>query len=143
MNTSVWGSSAWRLMHSVTFTYPKNPSVVDKQHYKQFFESLCYVLPCQNCCFNFQKELNTFDLDSALQSRETLSRWLFDLHNSVNERLGKKQLTYDEVEIIYNNLVRDDQSYKTFCSNHTYKIIGSGMLILGLIYYIKNNRKEF
>lgn len=105
MNTSIWGPSGWRLIHSTAFTYPRNPTFVDKQRYKMFFESLAYTLPCVNCQHNFQKELLQFDLDRALRSREDLARWSIDLHNSVNKRLGKKIMSYKEVQLIYKDLI--------------------------------------
>jgi hypothetical protein len=112
MNTNIWGPSAWRLIHSVSFTYPKNPTLIDKQRYKSFFESLAFTLPCVVCQFHYKKELLQFDLDRALRSREHLSRWAVDLHNSVNKRLAaegdkrKKVMSYEEVRKIYVDLIK-------------------------------------
>ena len=106
MNTNIWGPSSWRLIHSVAFTYPKRPSLIDKQRYKNFFESLAFTLPCVVCQFHYQKELLQFDLDRGLRSREHLSRWAFNLHNSVNKRLGKKVMTYEEVRKLYSDLIK-------------------------------------
>ena len=105
MNTNIWGPSAWRLIHSMAFTYPREPNLIDKQRYKSLFESLSYTLPCVNCQYNYQKELLHFDLDIALRSREHLSRWAFNLHNSVNKRLNKKEMSYEEVRELYTDLI--------------------------------------
>ena len=36
-------------------------------------------------------------MESHLDSRDSLSRWLVDFHNKVNERLGKPIMKYEEV----------------------------------------------
>jgi hypothetical protein len=104
MDVNVWGPPAWDFLHSITFTYPENPSTKDKQRYKDFFEQLCYVLPCNDCCVHYQKELIGDSLDKALVSRETLSEWLVDLHNRVNERLGKSTVEYSSVKQKYDSV---------------------------------------
>ena len=144
MNPSIWGPSAWRFLHSVAFTYPPQPTRTDRQRYKQFFESLCYVLPCPTCCFNFQKELTVFDLDSALESRESLSRWVFDLHSSVNERTGKKIMTYEEVERMYNKLIQYGDNSFSLIDYKPHLLVGSGILVSSFLYYkyIKKKHKK-
>lgn len=147
MYTSVWGPSAWRLIHSVAFTYPKRPNFVERQRYKMFFESLAYTLPCLECQKNYQKELLYFDLDQALNSRYELSQWAFKLHNSVNKRLGKKIMTYDEVKRLYEELINSvDKEKASHKKQNEYDIfedkkamIAFGLLGIGFIYYC--NRK--
>jgi hypothetical protein len=101
MESSIWGPSAWMFLHSVTFTYPVHPSEKDKRRYKDFFEQLCYVLPCKDCCLHYQKELTNTGLEQAIASRDSLTRWLVDVHNNVNERLGKRVVTYKSVKKQY------------------------------------------
>ena len=53
MNPSIWGPKAWFFLHSVSFNYPDNPTKNDKVEYKRFFESIQYILPCDNCKEHF------------------------------------------------------------------------------------------
>lgn len=84
MDTRFWGPSGWRLLHMCTFAY--KPSV-DKAAFRQFFELLPFVLPCKFCRSNLVAHYEKLPLEPALQSRETLTNWLYDIHNLTNAKL--------------------------------------------------------
>lgn len=91
-----WGPSAWTFLHSIALCYPQHPSDMDKQHYKMFFLSLAYVLPCLKCQEHLlaylSKESSKFE--AAFQSRDALMKWVVDFHNHVNRHLKKPVLSY-------------------------------------------------
>ncbi len=93
----MWGPCAWKFLHAVGFTYPHKPTAEDKEHYRIFLEQLKYVLPCSICRNHYKENLKRFPLHSSLGSQEDLSRWLVDVHNSVNEKTGKLSVEYDKV----------------------------------------------
>ena len=101
MHPEFWGPSGWKFLHSVTFQYPIKPTVNDKAHYKEFFNSLKHTLPCEKCAYHYTAHLRKFPIDSALETRETLVRWLINVHNEVNKSLGKREYFYEEVIDIY------------------------------------------
>lgn len=102
MNPEIWGSHGWKFLHAVTLVYPNKPSNREKKEYKEFFTTIGNVLPCYGCREHYQKNLKKFPLtDDILSSQKTLVKWLIDLHNDVNKRLGKKVFT-GEVESIFN-----------------------------------------
>jgi len=141
MDPDIWGPSAWKFLHSVSFTYPLQPSNQDKEHYKQFFEQLCYVLPCIDCCFNYQKEIETYDIDEALTSRVKLTRWVVDIHNSVNRRLGKREMKYSVVKKTYDDYLKE----RTWWDNYKlYVLTGIGicgfLIFMNSVRYIKRKK---
>ena len=101
--TSIWGPPTWHMLHCMSFNYPIQPTDADKTHYREFVESLRYVLPCGKCRKNLVKNFAKLPLDaSAMVSRDTFSKYMFDLHEVVNGMLGKTSgLTYEEVRDIY------------------------------------------
>ena len=101
MHPEFWGPSGWKFLHSVTFQYPIKPTVNDKAHYKEFFNSLKHTLPCEKCAHHYAAHLRKFPIDSALETREKLVRWLINVHNEVNKSLGKREYFYEEVIDIY------------------------------------------
>lgn len=105
MLTSVWGPPMWHSLHTISFNYPVNPSDKDKNDYLIFFKSLKNILPCKYCRDNFKKNLKQLPLNkSTMKNRETLSRWVYNLHEMVNTNLGKKSnLTYEKVRDRYEN----------------------------------------
>lgn len=101
MHPEFWGASGWKFLHSITFQYPLKPSVNDKAHYKEFFNSLKYTLPCEKCSYHYMNHLRKYPIDGALESRDQLVRWLINVHNEVNKSLGKREYKYEEVIDIY------------------------------------------
>ena len=93
MLTSVWGPSMWHYLHTMSFNYPLHPTCKDKTHYRNFILSLKYVLPCGKCRKNLCKNLEKLPLNkSALKSRETFSRYVYNLHEAINEMKKIKKL---------------------------------------------------
>jgi hypothetical protein len=103
MLTSVWGPSLWHYLHTMSFNYPDNPTEVQKKYHKQFIQSLKYVLPCKYCRMNLRKNLKAVPLnETALKNRENFSRWMYNLHEHINQMLKKKSgLTYEDVRERY------------------------------------------
>lgn len=101
--TSIWGPLIWTALHTISFNYPVNPTPEDKTHYKDFIYSLRYVLPCKYCRINLTKNLKQKPLlNCHMASRETFSRYIYELHELVNKMLGKKSnLTYCDVRERY------------------------------------------
>lgn len=91
MNTEVWGPAAWLFLHSVALGYP-GPSA--REAYKRFFVSLGDVLPCPHCQNHYKTHLDLQELEKALNSKQSLFEWSVDIHNTVNESLGKRRFTY-------------------------------------------------
>jgi len=103
MLTSVWGPSMWHYLHIMSFNYPVNPTTEDKKHYRNFIINLKYVLPCKYCRINLKTNLKQLPLTVAdMKSRETFSKYVYNLHELVNKMLHKKSnLTYCEVRERY------------------------------------------
>jgi hypothetical protein len=103
MLTTVWGPSMWHFMHTMSFNYPVAPTQEQKRHYMEFVLNLRNVLPCKYCRMNLTNNLATRPLKMCnMESRDTFSRFIYDLHETVNKLLGKKSgLSYCDVRERY------------------------------------------
>jgi len=103
MLTSVWGPPMWHYLHTMSFNYPVKPSVQDKIHYKNFIINLQYVLPCKYCRMNLSNNFKKKPLQMChMKSRETFSRYIYELHELINKMLNKKSdLSYCDVRERY------------------------------------------
>jgi len=103
MLTTVWGPGVWHYLHTMSFNYPVHPTAADKRHYRNFVLELQYVLPCGKCRKNLVKNFKKHPLTvSHMKSRETFSRYIYELHETVNRMLDKKSgLTYEKVRDRY------------------------------------------
>ena len=91
--TNIWGPPLWLVAHTVSFNYPLHPTITQKKQYLDYFKSLGHVLPCGICRSNYETMIRDGKLKLTIdkfKNRETLSRYVYDLHNCVNTRLGKK-----------------------------------------------------
>lgn len=103
MLTSVWGPSFWHVLHTISFNYPVEPTKADKKNYRDFVLQLKYVLPCKYCRINLRKNFKELPLYMKhMKSRDTFSRYIYELHELINKMLGKKSgLSYDDVRQRY------------------------------------------
>lgn len=103
MLTTVWGPSLWHYLHTMSFNYPVNPTKKDKEKYKKFMLQLQYVLPCIYCRINLKNNLKKLPLtNDVMKNRASFSLYVYELHEHINEMLGKKSgLTYDDVKNRY------------------------------------------
>lgn len=103
--TYFWGPMFWTTVHTISLNYPCQPTATQRRQYKQFFDSLRHVLPCGKCRDNLVSNLETTRYGrEVFQNRDTLSRWVYDLHACVNKMLGKQtKMTYTEMRHMYEN----------------------------------------
>ena len=100
----VWGPFFWHTMHIVALGYPVSPTYSDKKAAKEFYDSLQVLIPCPTCRNHYTSHLAKIPIGPSLDSRKDLFRWTIDLHNEVNEMLGKRKYTETEVIQYYTRL---------------------------------------
>ena len=103
MLTSVWGPSLWHYLHILSFNFPVKPTRLQKQKHLEFIKNLPYTLPCKYCRINLRKNFKVLPPSNAIvKSRETFSRYIYDLHEIINKMLNKtSNLSYDDVRQRY------------------------------------------
>jgi hypothetical protein len=114
MLTTIWGPSLWHYLHIMSFNYPTHPTLEDKQHYKNFINTLPYVLPCKYCRMNLKNNFKKNPIKMChMKNRHTFSFFIYNLHEIVNKMLKKKSnLTFCEVRDRYEN-------FRSRCTNPT------------------------
>ena len=91
-----WGPVIWHALHYITLGYPDQPSNHNKEKYKQFFTLISDVLPCSICADHYSENLLKMPLDDiVLANKESLIKWLIDVHNVVNEKNKKPIIKYE------------------------------------------------
>jgi len=115
--SKVWGPSAWLFLHCVTLNY--EPTRHNKKGYKAFFENLKHILPCGTCRDNYSDIIRDGKLKlsyDVFESRETLSKWLFHVHNHINIRT-KNQLTYSNDKEGFKQMKGFYEQFRAKCDN--------------------------
>ena len=108
----IWGPPLWFSLHALTFYYPEIPCDKEKKKYKKFFKLLGDMLPCSYCKESYnefiKKGITKLD-DSVFKNRESLTKWLYYIHESVNKKLGV------DYGISYDDVVKKYESFRIAC----------------------------
>jgi hypothetical protein len=89
-----WGPKLWKALHYIAFGFPQQPDEQYKTAAQQLMSSLAYLLPCQKCRSHYSEYLK--QNPPRIASRSDFMTYISELHNSVNERLGKEVVPTDE-----------------------------------------------
>lgn len=111
--TEFFGPCLWKSMHSIAFTFaadPHNPTPEEQKAAVDFFGSLKTLIPCGACAMHYGKYLEVKPVDTS--SRDSLARWVYDLHSNVNERRHVPNPSFEQVEHDYTGMVIDQQEMK-------------------------------
>ena len=94
-----WGRALWAFIHTIT--------IIDFEDNERFVEpcidnlkALSGAIPCSKCVEHYieqTKLLDAIDVNKPM----VLFEWTVNLHNSVNRKLGKPEITYDEATQIW------------------------------------------
>ena len=117
MLTTVWGPSMWHYLHTMSFNYPVKPTSLDKKNYMKFILNMKNVLPCGHCRENLKRNFKAHPLKMCnMKNRDTFSRYIYKLHETVNKMLNKKSgLSYNEVRERY-------EHFRSRCTNEKPKM---------------------
>jgi hypothetical protein len=100
MSKNVWGPPTWRLLHCMCLKITDILTPPQLQDLKNIIERLVSNLPCPMCsghAIAYFKS-NRFQ---QVQTIQQLRTFLFQFHNSVNARIQKILLTYEEHLLVY------------------------------------------
>jgi hypothetical protein len=104
MSSYIWGKHLWFSMHFIALGYPQKPSTENVRDYRNYFGNLHRTIPCTVCSFEYERILQEHPLDlSHLKDNESLFRWTVDIHNMVNKKLNKQQMSQDDAWDFYNH----------------------------------------
>lgn len=98
MDTKFWGPSGWKMLHLISFDYEVYKEFHNKKDtvlYGQFFETLPYILPCKFCrasLTDYYREHPFLTEKKAFRPSLDMRRWLYEIHNCVNDKLRKQGL---------------------------------------------------
>ena len=102
MSKQEWGNATWFIFHGLAMKvkdeYPK-----EYINILYFFKKICQVLPCPDCKMHATETNNKAHL-GLINSNDKLKDYLWQFHNRVNKRLGKKYFTYEQHNNLYNTV---------------------------------------
>lgn len=75
------GHFSWSLLHTMSFNYPKHPTIKEKKLMKNFLNGFAKFYPCKICSTHFQRDIR--ELPPKLDSKKDFVLWTCGIHNLV------------------------------------------------------------
>ena len=93
LDATIWGPHYWFFLHTTTMTYPMKANDVVKKKYYDFIQNIPLFIPNTSMSKSFQDMLDTYPVSPYLDTRDSLTRWMHFIHNKMNKRLGKREIS--------------------------------------------------
>ena len=138
-DAKIWGPKYWFFLHSVARCYPLYPNETIKRKYYDFIMNFPLFIPDKEISGYFEKLIDKYPVTPYLDSRESFMRWIYFIHNKINEKLGKPQKTYEAVLFEFNKYYEkiEDKTnrYKKSISYGINTILIIGLVLTALFLY--------
>ena len=137
-NPNVWGPHYWFFLHTIAMTYPHHPNAVTKKKYYEFIQNLPLFIPVEEISKEFEKLIDKYPITPYLDNRDSFTRWMYFIHNKINEKLEKPSISLNDFFVQYYNQYKSQNEKILEYYKLKEKIIYGGILITisGVIYYL-------
>ena len=138
LDPKVWGPHYWFFLHTLAMTYPRHPNAVTKKKYYEFIQNLPLFLPVEEISGEFSKLIDKYPVTPYLDNRDSFVRWMHFIHNKINEKLEKPQISLNEFFVKYYDEYKT-QDVKLYQYYKIREKIIYGLIIFGItgvIYYL-------
>lgn len=137
-NPEVWGPHYWFFLHTLAMTYPHRPNSVTKKKYYEFIQNLPLFLPVEQISGEFSKIIEKYPIMPYLDNRDSFVRWMHFIHNKINEKLEKPQISLNDFFVKYYDEYKTQDEKLSQYNKIKEKIVYFG-IIIGIslaIYYL-------
>ena len=138
LDPKIWGPHYWFFIHTVAMTYPIRPNAVTKKKQYEFIQNLPLFIPVESLSGEFSKLIDKYPVTPYLDNRESLIRWTHFIHNKINQKLEKPQISLSEFYIKYYEEYKSQNVKMVEYYKIREKVIYCGIIvtIAGGIYYL-------
>ena len=89
----IWGPHYWFFLHTVAESYPIHPNPVTKRKYYDLIQNMPLFIPDAEIGGKFSQMLDKYPVTPYLDNRDSFVRWVHFMHNKMNYKLGKQEIS--------------------------------------------------
>ena len=143
-----WGPFVWSILHGmaeratriITPLYEKD----ERRAWIGLLQATGPMLPCSDCREHYAQWIKEHPVTGILQLqnnqlRDWISRWVYDLHQNVNNRLGKTGILFEELTPRYGS-VNITMDFKLFEMIEKRAIQQQGVNLKAWLEWVKQYR---
>jgi hypothetical protein len=142
LDSKIWGPHYWFVLHTIALTYPIYPNETIKKKYYDFIYNLPIFIPISNMGNSFSELLDLYPVTPYLDSRESLMKWMYFIHNKINVSLKLPEKTMAESLASYHNLYEPKEinihQKNLMKERYIFTLILSILIMLGINLYQKS-----
>jgi hypothetical protein len=138
LDPKIWGPHYWFFLHTISMSYPLHPNAVTKKKYYDFVQNIPLFIPVESIAGEFSKLLDQYPVQPYLDNKESFIRWVWFIHNKINKKLEKPEISLNEFYIKYYDEYKPINEKMSEYYKIRGKLIYSGIIIsiFGGIYYL-------
>ena len=138
LEPKVWGPHYWFFLHTIAMSYPIYPNAVTKKKYYEFIQNIPLFIPIDKIASDFSKLLDQYPVQPYLDNRESLIRWLWFIHNKINKKLEKPQISLNDFYVKYYEEYKNsnEKLYEYYKIREKAIYFGIISFMFGGIYYL-------
>lgn len=137
LNPEIWGPHYWFFLHTVAMNYSMTPTETLRKKYYELIQNFALFMPDIEVANEFLKMLDQYPVTPYLESRETLIHWVHFIHNKVNAKLGKRELSlHESLEAYYANYIPREKERALLKKYKKHLFYGTMAALGGVIYYL-------
>jgi hypothetical protein len=137
LDPKIWGPHYWFFLHTIAMSYPVHPNAVTKKKYYDFVQNIPLFIPVESMAGEFSKLLDQYPVQPYLDNKESFIRWMWFIHNKINKKLEKPQISLNDFYVKYYEEYKPINEKMSEYYKIRGKLIYSGIIasIFGGIYY--------
>ena len=119
-----WGPAIWFGLHTLAEKVKEESFSRLREPLLRWIYAICTNLPCPDCSNHAKIYLDATNFNT-IQTKEDLKRLLFNFHNSVNQRKGYPQFTWEELNEKYllANMMNVMQNFFVFFEDRKHRSV--------------------
>jgi len=92
-DANTWGPHYWFFLHTVAESYPVHVNDVTKRKYYDLIQNMPLFIPDSDIGDKFSKMIDKYPVSPYLDNRDSFVRWVHFIHNKINNKLGKQEIS--------------------------------------------------
>jgi hypothetical protein len=138
LDPKIWGPHYWFFLHTIAMSYPIHPNAVTKKKYYDFVQNIPLFIPVESMSGEFSKLLDQYPVQPYLDNKESFIRWMWFIHNKINIKLEKPQISLNDFYVKYYEEYKPINEKMSEYYKIRSKLIYSSIIIsiFGGIYYL-------
>lgn len=138
LDPTIWGPHFWFFLHTIAMTYPNHPNEVNKKKYYDLIQNFYLFIPVEKTSSDFKRLIDDYPITPYLDNRESFVRWIWFIHNKINQKLEKPEITLKQFYKQYRDGYKSNNVKLLEYYKFREKILYCGVILFlsGSIYYL-------